>query len=137
MKTNEREETRQNNKDDFISDSDRVNQNEINGMSADKLLDMIPSGFAVLSIEEEQKIRTLYVSPKGNAIFGGTPEDYRENYQGRVLPEWPFTLEEKAFSQQDVISLMQGRTIEVMVPSATIQGEKIWLRAFCNMKTKD
>lgn len=38
MKTNEREETRQNNKDDFISDSDRVNQNEINGMSADKLL---------------------------------------------------------------------------------------------------
>lgn len=103
----------------------------------DEFSEILPSGFAILSLENEQKIRTLYVNPTGNKIFGGTPEDYRENYQGRLLEEWPFSIRGNTVSQQDMIDLMQGKAVELTVPSLTINGKEIWLRASCRIKNKD
>ena len=63
-------------------------------MTIDEFSEIIPSGFAIFSVEENRKIRSLYVNSRGSEIFGETAQDYKENYQGRILSEWPFSLED-------------------------------------------
>ena len=104
-------------------------------MTLDDFTEILPSAFAVFSLEKDRTIRSVYVSPQGNAIFGGTHEDYVENYQGQILSEWPFGFSEREISKTAMIDLLQGKAIEVTVPAVRVDGTQIWLRAFCRMKS--
>lgn len=106
-------------------------------MTIDEFSEIIPSGFAIFSVEENRKIRSLYVNSRGSEIFGETAQDYKENYQGRILSEWPFSLEDDIITQNDMLDLIQGKTIEFTVPAKRVDGRGIWLRAFCKMQAGD
>ena len=107
---------------------------ENGSLSVEEFSEIIPCGFAVFSIEAGYKMRTLYVSPRGSEIFGSTAQEYKENFQGEILPEWPFSLNGNSLSPTDLVDLLQGNTIEITVRSAKVDGQKIWLRAFCKMQ---